>query len=131
MLTQLIDVSSPKITFPFTAPVFEAVSVNALVLTFIFPTVAPTPILVPVIVIPCMTPFTLPSFANVIVFVPLAPVAVVEITFKALGGIICVNAPALSLENAFALNPADLNAVLPKLELELVIDISPPLNAVK
>ena len=100
-------------------------------LTFIFPTVAPTPIFAPVIVIPCMIPLILPSFANVIVFDPLAPVAFVEITFKDLGGMICVSAPALSLENAFALNPADLRAVLPKLELELVIDISPPLSAVK
>ena len=44
---------------------------------------------------------------------------------------ICVIVPALSFENAFALNPADLRAVLPKFELELVIDMSPPLNEVK
>ena len=49
MLTQLIDVSSPKITFPLTAPVFVPVSVRTLVLKFIFPTVAPVAILVPVI----------------------------------------------------------------------------------
>ena len=95
------------------------------------PTVAPVAMLVPEIVIPWMTPLTDPSFASVIVLAPLVPVAVVEITFNAFGGIICVIAPALSFENDFALKPADLRAVLPKLELELVIDISPPLSAVK
>ena len=54
-----------------------------------------------------------------------------DITLSALGGITRVNSPALSFENAFALNPADLSAVLPKLLLLLVIDISAPSSAVK
>ena len=47
-----------------------------------------------------------------------------EISF---GGIICVICPALSFVNDADLNPVLLSEVLPKFELELVIDKSPPL----
>ena len=48
-----------------------------------------------------------------------------------LGGITCVICPALSFVNDADLNPFDLSDVLPKFELELVIDKSPPLSEKK
>ena len=48
-----------------------------------------------------------------------------------LGGMIWVIYPLSSCLNAFVLNPAEINAVAPKLELELVIEISPPVSLTK
>ena len=42
------------------------------------------------------------------------------------GGIICVIYPTSSWENASSLNPVEVSALAPKLELELVTEISPP-----
>ena len=50
---------------------------------------------------------------------------------NALGVIIFVIKALLSFSNASFLNPSDTSANCPKLELELVIDASPPLAAVK
>ena len=50
---------------------------------------------------------------------------------NSLGGMICVMNPVSSLLNASGLNPVDSSDVLPKLEFELVIDISPPLSVKK
>jgi len=52
MLTQLTDVSSPKIMFPLTVPVFAAESVITLVFVLIELTIAPVAMFVPDTVIP-------------------------------------------------------------------------------
>ena len=48
-----------------------------------------------------------------------------------LGGMICVISPNASLVNDVSLNPIERIALEPKLELELVTDISPPSSAMK
>ena len=50
----------------------------------------------------------------------------VESNCKSFGGTICVMYPVSSREKGSFLNPFDTNALLPKLELEFVIDCSPP-----
>ena len=59
------------------------------------------------------------------------PATAVYVLVNFLGGMTCVTLPALSCVNGSVLNPFALRAVDPKLELELVIDWSPPLRATK
>ena len=120
MFVQLTDTYSPNIILPVTVPVLLALNVTILVLVLKLTTVVDPGILSLCTVIPSWRPSTDPSFASVTVLEPCEPVAVVEITPNALGGMMWVIAPALSLENAFALNPADRSAILPKLLLLLV-----------
>ena len=56
---------------------------------------------------------------------------VFSVVGNSFGGIICVIYPTSSCEYAFFLNPAETNAFAPKLEFELVTDISPPVSAEK
>ena len=50
---------------------------------------------------------------------------------SSLGGITCVMYPTSSRLNASGLNPRDSSDVLPKLEFELVMDMSPPVSQTK
>ena len=89
MLTQLTEVSSPKIIFPEEMfPVRVPLSVIAPVLVLTVPTVVPAGILGPDTVIPWIIPRASPTFAvvKVMVLVPVEPLARVEITLSALGG---------------------------------------------
>ena len=69
-----------------------------------------------------MTVLSLRSALNVY------PATAVYVRANFLGGMMCVTLPALSCVNGRVLNPFALRAVDPKLELELVIDWSPPVS---
>ena len=66
ILTQLTEVSSPKITLPLTADVLFAESVTVLEFGAVLTetTVAPAPIPSPVTDTPSITPLTEPSLAS-------------------------------------------------------------------
>ena len=55
----------------------------------------------------------------------------VSVIGTSFGGTICVIYPRLSCENASFLNPLETSAFAPKLELELVSEISPPFSVTK
>ena len=64
-----------------------------------------------------------------VVFTSIALNSIEVSTFEnSFGGIMCVIYPWSSCGNAVLLNPSAISAFAPKLELELVIDMSPPLS---